>query len=102
MLRAAVSEFYLRAHGDEQLALRLDVADLGNVFEHDLVFGKDGGGHAGKSGVLCAGDADGTEQRITAANDELFHESGDSCCVPSVYGWQRPRQSARARNGRKL
>ena len=56
MLGAAVAEFDLGAHGDEQAALGLDVADLGNVFEDDFVFGEDGGGHAGQGGVFCAGD----------------------------------------------
>jgi hypothetical protein len=37
----------------EQLALGLDVADLGDVFEDDLVFGEDGGGHAGERGVFA-------------------------------------------------
>ena len=83
MLRAAISELNLSAHGDQQLALRFDVADLGNVFENDFIFGEDGGGHAGKGGVLGAGDADRTEQRIAAANDKLIHEFGDSCHVPS-------------------
>ena len=73
MLGAAVAEFDLGAHGGEQLALGLDVADLGNVFQDDFVFGEDGGGHAGQSGVLCAGDFDGAEKRIAAANDKLVH-----------------------------
>ena len=58
MLGAAVAELYLSAHGDKQLALGLDVADLRDVLEDDLVFRKDGGGHAGKGGVLRAGNAD--------------------------------------------
>ncbi len=73
MLRAAVAELDLGAHGDEKFALGLDVAHLGNVFEDDLVFGEDGGGHAGERGVFCAGDFDGAEQRVAAADDELVH-----------------------------
>ena len=81
---AAVAEFDFGAHGDEQLALGLDVADLGNVFEGDFVFGEDGGGHAGKGGVFGAGDAHGADQRIAAANDEFIH------------GWEgSPRDSLR-------
>ena len=75
VLGARRSRLDLRAHGGEQLALGLDVADLGNVFEDDLVFGEDGGGHAGQRRVLCAGDADGADQRIAAANDEFIHRS---------------------------
>ena len=68
----ALADF--RAHGGEQLALGLDVADLGNVFERDLVLSEDGGGHAGEGGVFCARDADGAHQRIAAANDEFIHK----------------------------
>ena len=48
MLGAAVAEFDLGAHAGEQAALGFDVADLGDVFENDLVFSEDGGGHAGE------------------------------------------------------
>ena len=57
----------------EQLALGLDVADLGDVFEDDFVLGEDGGGHAGERGVLCAGDFDGAEEGVSAAYDKLVH-----------------------------
>src|SRR6185437_3932157 len=53
VLGAAVAELDLGAHGGEQLALGLDVTDLRDVFEDDLVFSEDGGGHAGERGVLC-------------------------------------------------
>ena len=75
VLGAAVAEFDLGAHGGEELALGLDVADLGDVFEDDLVFGEDGGGHAGEGGVFCAGDFDGAEKRVAAAYYELVHLS---------------------------
>ena len=75
VLGAAVAELDLGAHGDEELALGLDVADLRDVFEDDLVFGEDGGGHAGERGVLCAGDFDGAEKGIAAAYYELVHRS---------------------------
>ena len=74
MLRTAISKLHLGTHGDQQLALRFDIANLWNVLENDLILGENGGSHAGKSGVLGAGDADRTEQRIAAANDKLFHE----------------------------
>jgi hypothetical protein len=50
----AGTQFDLRTHRYEQFALGFDVADLGNVFERDFVFSKDGGGHAGERGVLGA------------------------------------------------
>jgi hypothetical protein len=73
VLGAAVAELDLGAHGDEQLALGLDVVDLGDVFEDDLVFGEDGGGHAGERGVFGSGDFDGAEEGIAAAYYELVH-----------------------------
>ena len=73
VLGAAVAEFDLGAHGGEQAALGLDVADLGNVFEDDLIFGEDGARHAGEGGVFCSGDLDGAEEGIASANDELVH-----------------------------
>ena len=73
VLGAAVAELDLGAHGGEQLALGLDVADLRDVFEDDFVFGEDGGGHAGERGVLCAGDFDGAEKRVAAAYYKLVH-----------------------------
>ena len=42
MLGAAVARVHFAAHGGEQLALGLDVLDLGDVLEDDLVFGEDG------------------------------------------------------------
>ena len=76
VLGAAVAKIDLGAHGGEQAALGLDVADLGDVLQDDFVFGEDGGGHAGQGGVLCAGDFDGAEEGIASANDKLVH--GDS------------------------
>ena len=102
VLGAAVAELDLGAHGGEQLALGLDVADLGDVFEDDLVFGEDGGGHAGKGGVFGSGDFDGSEKRITAANNELIHEFGDSCLCPLSVRMTTPASNASARNEQKL
>src|ERR1700737_2103304 len=59
VLGAPVAGFVRRAHAGEELALGLDVADLGDVFEDDFIFGEDGGGHAGKGGVFGSGDFDG-------------------------------------------
>ena len=73
VLGAAVAEFDLGAHAGEELALGLDVADLRDVFEDDLVFGEDGGGHAGKGGVFGSGDFDGAEKGVAAAYYELVH-----------------------------
>ncbi len=63
VLGAAVAELDLGAHGGEELALGLDVADLRDVFEDDFAFCEDGGGHAGERGVFCAGDFEGAEER---------------------------------------
>ena len=71
VLRASVAEFDLGAHAGEQLALGLDVAYLGDVFEDDLILGKDGGGHAGEGGVLCSGDFDGAKTGIAATYNKL-------------------------------
>ncbi len=73
MLGAAVAQLDLGAHADEELALGLDVADLGDVFEDDLAFGEDGGGHAGERGVFGSGDFDGAEKGVSAAYYELVH-----------------------------
>ena len=73
VLGAAVAELDLGAHALEQLALGLDVVDLGDVLEDDLVLGEDGGGHAGESGVLGSGDFDGAEKGVAAAYYELVH-----------------------------
>ena len=73
VLGAAVAELDLGAHAGEELALGLDVADLGDVFEDDLVFGEDGGGHAGEGGVFGSGDFDGAEKRVAAAYYKLVH-----------------------------
>ena len=67
----AVADFC--AHGGEQFALGFDVADLGNVFERDVVLSENGGGHAGERGVFGAGDADGADERIAATNYEFVH-----------------------------
>ena len=87
MLGAAVAELDFAAHGGEQLALGLDVLDLGDVFENDFVFGEDGGGHAGQGGVFCAADADGAKQRIAAANYEFIHNLKPVFQIKSYFTW---------------
>ena len=88
VLGAAVAELDLGAHGGEELALGLDVADLRDVFEDDLVFGEDGGGHARERGVLCAGDLDGAEERVAAADDKLVHLASVRMAHVDESGWK--------------
>ena len=73
VLGSAVTEFNLGAHADQELAFGFDVADLRDVFEDDLVFGEDGGGHAGEGGVFGSGDFDGSEKRVAATYYKLVH-----------------------------
>ena len=75
VLRAAVAQLHLGAHGGQQAALGFNVAHLRNVFQRDFVLGKDGRGHAGKCRVLRARNANSADQRIAAANDEFIHEA---------------------------
>ncbi len=72
---AAVAELDLRAHGDEQLALGLDVANVGDVFQDELVFGEEGGGHCRESRVFRSADAHCTDERIAAPHYELIHKA---------------------------
>src|SRR5207302_2576017 len=73
MVRASVTELDFSTHGDEQLALGLDVADVRNIFKDDGFVGKNRGRHRRKSCVLGAADANGPEQRIAAADNKLVH-----------------------------
>ena len=70
---ASVAKFDFGAHGGQQVARGLNVADLGNVFEDDGLIGEQGGGHAGQRGIFGSADADGAEQRLSAADYELVH-----------------------------
>jgi hypothetical protein len=74
MLGAAVAEFDFGSHGGEEVARSFNVAYLRNVFEDDRFVGEQGSGHAGKRSVFSAADADGAEQRFTAADYEFIHE----------------------------
>jgi hypothetical protein len=75
VLGASVAEFDVGSHGGEQVACGLDVADLRDVFEDDGLIGEQGGGHAGQGGIFGSADADGAEQRLSAADDEFVHKS---------------------------
>ena len=68
MLGASESEFDFGAHGGEQLACGLDVADLRNIFEDAVLIGQERGRHARESGVLGAADADCPQQGLAAAD----------------------------------
>ena len=59
MLGAAIAQFDLGAHGGQQLALGLDVAHLGDVFQDDRLIGEQRRRHGGQRGVLRAADANG-------------------------------------------
>ena len=82
MLGAAVAEFDFRSHGGEEVARSFNVAYLRNVFEDDRFVGEQGSGHAGKRSVFSAADADGAEQRFTAADYEFIHEYGSGVGHP--------------------
>ncbi len=73
MLSASVAELDFGAHGGQEIAGGLDVANLRNVFQDHRLIGEQGGGHAGQRGIFGAADADRAEQRLSAAKDELVH-----------------------------
>jgi hypothetical protein len=73
VLGAAVSEFDFGAHGRQELASSLNVADLGNVFEDYRFVGQQSRGHGRERGILGAADANCSEQGIAAANYEFVH-----------------------------
>jgi len=51
---ASIAQLHFRAHGDKQVALRLYVADVRDVFQDHWLFGEDGSRHRGQSGIFCA------------------------------------------------
>src|SRR5580704_5230066 len=73
VLGAAIAQINLGSHAGQELALRLDVTDLRDIFEDDLVFGEDGSGHTGKSGVFGSGDFDSAQKGVTAAYYKFVH-----------------------------
>src|SRR5713226_9477555 len=73
MLRPAVSQFDLGAHGRQQLACGFNVAYLRNVFQNDRFFREQGGGHGWQGGVLGSADPNCSQQRIAAADYKFVH-----------------------------
>jgi len=73
MVRAAISEFDLGSHGFKELALGLNIANVGNAFENDWFLSQNGSCHGRQSRVFCAADTHGANQRITATNYKLVH-----------------------------
>ena len=61
VMSSPVAEFYVGAHGGEELACGLDVAHLRNVFENHRFVGEQSRCHARQGGVLRATDADRAE-----------------------------------------
>src|SRR5438045_4067269 len=79
VMSASVAEFDISTHRSQQVTGGLDIAHLRDVFEDDWLVGQQGGGHAGKGGIFRAADADGAEQRLSAADDELIHRVLSDC-----------------------
>jgi len=75
VLGASVAEFDISAHRGEQVASGLNVADLRDIFQDDGLVGEQGRGHARQGGIFRAADADRSEQRLSAANDEFIHKA---------------------------
>src|SRR5579885_1271047 len=77
VLRASIPKLNLCPHRDKQLALRLNVPHLRNIFKDHLVLGKNGRRHTRKGRVLGPAHANSTDQRIAAANNKLVHNALD-------------------------
>src|SRR5581483_10808519 len=60
--------------GDELV----EVGDVGDVFERDRLVGEEGGAEDGQDGVFIAGGDDGAGERLTAVDDEVGHQTGES------------------------
>ena len=72
MLGTTVAEFDLGTHRS-QLARRLYIAHLRNVFQDDGFVGQNGGSHGRQGGILGPADANCPQQRIAAADHEFIH-----------------------------
>ena len=72
---ATVAQFHFRAHGDKQVALRLNVANVRNIFQNYGLIGKDGGSHRGQSGIFGAADAYASHQGIATTNYKFIHKT---------------------------
>ena len=73
MLGATVPEFDFSPHRCQQLARRLYIAHLRNVFQDDGLVRENGGGHSRQGGILSPADANYPQQRISAADHEFVH-----------------------------
>src|SRR5215471_5917112 len=73
MVRAPKAELDLGSHSSHELAFGFDVPYLGNVFQDYRLFTEQGRGHGGHSGILGSTDANGSEQRVSAADNEFIH-----------------------------
>ena len=71
---ASIAQFDLRTHGDEQVALGLNVADVRNVFEDYRLFREDGSRHRRKRRIFGPAYAHCSHQWVAAANYEFVHE----------------------------
>src|SRR5690606_10698710 len=73
--------FALHAEHPEELEERPDVADVGDVVQHDGLVGEQRRGEHGERGVLVSCGTDRTPQRVAAFDDEFRHLSSP---------WKRP------------
>ena len=64
MMSASVAQFNFSAHGDKQIALGLNVADVRDVFQDYGLVGQDSGSHGRQRGILGSTDADTSHQGI--------------------------------------
>src|SRR6266700_6799579 len=75
MVSAAIAQLNFGSHGDQQVALRLYVANVRNIFQDDWFIRQDGGGHGRQSSVLGSADANAADQRIASANYKFIHKT---------------------------
>src|SRR5690242_10072261 len=75
MRGTAIAQFNLGAHGDQEVALGLNVANVRDIFQNDGLIGEDGGSHGREGGILCAADADAAQQGIAATYYKLVHKT---------------------------
>ena len=72
---ASITQLNFGAHGDEQVALRLNVAHVRDIFQDDRLVGEQGGGHRGQCGILGAANADAAHQGIATTNYKFIHKT---------------------------
>ena len=73
VLRAAIAELDLSAHGGQQLARGLNIAYVRNIFQNDRLVSQQSGRHRRQRGVLCPAHSNRAQQRIAATNYKLVH-----------------------------